>query len=175
MITGSKKKKIHFIFHFNDHPTIARDLYDTFQNFEPKNFFQSYILLIASMFDDKHTWSNSIIRFPRASNPICTSSSHTVKLVRRARHTTDHMYQILKFLDWPQLPLGIPNIWQILKTLVKLRFVINNNLHRTDNKIRNQQAQNDIKFFKEICNLRFTVLFFSFPMPCLSSFNYENT
>lgn len=128
MITRSKKEKkeySYFIFHL----TNTRDLHDTFQNFEPKNFFQFYILLIASMFDDKHTWSNSIIRFPRASNPICTSSSHTVKLVRRARHTTDHMYQILKFLDWPQLPLGIPNIWQILKTLVKLRFVINNNLH----------------------------------------------
>lgn len=125
---NSLKKRKKYISYFTSR-TIAWDLYDTFQNFEPKNLFQSYILLIASMFDDKHTWSNSIIRFPRASNPICTSSSHTVKLVRRARHTTDHMYQILKFLDWPQLPLGIPNIWQILKTLVKLRFVINNNLH----------------------------------------------
>lgn len=104
---NSFKKKKYISYFTSQSP--SREIY-TIRLKISKNFFQSYILLIASMFDDKHTWSNSIIRFPRASNPICTSSSHTVKLVRRARHTTDHMYQILKFLDWPQLPLGIPNI-----------------------------------------------------------------
>ena len=63
--------------------------------------------------DNKHTWQNSIMRFPWASNPICTSSSrirgNLFEDYPDGIYRGIYLYQILKFLDCTGLPSGMPN------------------------------------------------------------------
>lgn len=88
---------------------ILSDLIDSDRSRTPSIGSQLYSIISAAGQIQLYGSRGQVIQFAR----------HQVtraKLVRRPGHTTDHTYQILKFLDCAGLPSGTPNNCRGLKT-----------------------------------------------------------